>query len=313
MTEQNMNAEGGRPREYGRRNSMVIPLILIFVFVAVMVGYTSKLIYNVAVLNSNAVIEDRIKNASSLVENHLNTAENVLQITADSVHHMLISGSTPARIHEFLVEETENVAEQFGEDYHGIYGYLMSRYMDGLNWKPPAGYDPKSRDWYVVARQSGGDTAIVPPYIDAQTGDLIISVCRMLPDRQNILSLDVKLNGIQALMSELTVNGKGHGFIMDETGLIIAHGDESRRGTRLNDTAEGEALLRAIKDKGTGSFSFPCDGEASGSCGFPASSWRISPRSRITTSRSPGRCASSSRAASKHGRPGAASRRSANS
>ncbi len=263
MTEQTKNAEGGRPREYGRRNSMVIPLILIFVFVAVMVGYTSKLIYNVAVLNSNAVIEDRIKNTSSLVENHLNTAENVLQITADSVHHMLISGSTPARIHEFLVEETENVAEQFGEDYHGIYGYLMSRYMDGLNWKPPAGYDPKSRDWYVVARQSGGDTAIVPPYIDAQTGDLIISVCRMLPDRQNILSLDVKLNGIQALMSELTVNGKGHGFIMDETGLISAHGDEDRRGTRLNDTAEGEELLRAIKDRGTGSFSFLCDGEKS--------------------------------------------------
>ena len=242
---------------YGRKKiSMVIPLILVFIFVAVMVVYTSRLIYSVAVLNSNAVIEDRIKNVSSLIDNHLNTAENVLQITADSVHHMLISGSTPARIHEFLVEETDNVTAQFGEDYHGLYGYIMSKYMDGLNWVPPEGYDPKSRDWYLVARENEGDVALVPPYVDAQTGNLIISVCRMLPDRQNILSLDIQLSGIQAMMKELTVGGKGYGFVVDETGLIIAHKDESKKGTKINDDTEGEELLKAIKDKGSGNFSF---------------------------------------------------------
>ncbi|MBQ2454238.1 MAG: hypothetical protein II497_07300, partial [Lachnospiraceae bacterium] len=86
-----------------KKHGTIIPLILVFVFMTVMMVYTSELLYSVAVSNSNAVIEDRILNISSLVENHLNTAENVLHVTADSVHHMLISGSTPARIHEFLV------------------------------------------------------------------------------------------------------------------------------------------------------------------------------------------------------------------
>ncbi len=264
MTEQHQKTGREGSAGYGRKKSSLgIPLLLVFVFVVVMVVYTSKLVYNVAVFNSNAVIEDRIKNVSSLVENHLNTAENVLQITADSVNHMLISGSTPARIHEFLVEETKNVTEQFGEDYHGLYGYIMSKYMDGLNWEPPEGYDPKSRDWYAVARESGGDVALVPPYVDAQTRELIISVCRMLPDRQNILSLDVKLNGIQAMVDELAVNGKGCGFIIDGSGLIIAHADESRKGTHINDTAEGAELLRAIKATSSGSFSHRYDGEKS--------------------------------------------------
>ena len=260
MAEKNNNTE--KPKEYGRKkNSMIVPLILVFVFVVVMVAYTSKLIYNVAVLNSSAVIEDRMKNVSSLIDNHLNTAENVLQITADSVHHMLISGSTPARIHEFLVEETNNITEQFGENYHGLYGYIMSRYMDGLNWVPPEGYDPKSRDWYIVAQQSDGEVAVVPPYVDAQTGNLIISVCRMLPDRQNIISLDVQLNGIQAMMDELTINGKGYGFLVEDTGLIIAHKDESKKGTHIDDTEEGEELLSAIKSTGSGSFTCTYDGE----------------------------------------------------
>ena len=244
-----------------KKHSMIIPLILIFVFVAVMVAYTSRLIYSVAVSNYNAVIEDRILNVSSLIDNHLNTAENVLHITADSVNHMLISGSTPSRIHEFLVEETNNVMEQFNENFNGLYGCIMNRYMDGLNWEPPEGYDPKTRDWYIIAKEHDGDVAFVPPYVDAQTGNLIISVCRMLPDRQNIISLDVQLKGVQSLMEELTLNGKGYGFIVDDTGLIIAHKDEEKKGTKINDTTEGEELLYALKEAGAGSFQHTINGD----------------------------------------------------
>ncbi|MCR4909313.1 MAG: response regulator [Lachnospiraceae bacterium] len=253
-----------RSKEYGmKKHSMIIPLILVFVFVAVLVVYTSRLMYSVAVSNSNAVIEDRMLNISSMIENHLNTAENVLHVTADSVHHMLVSGSTPARIHEFLVDETTNVSAQFDENYNGLYGYIMSKYMDGLNWEPPAGYDPRSRDWYIVAKQNDGEVAFVPPYIDAQTGNMIISVCRMLPDRQNVISLDVYLKGIQSMMKELTLNGKGYGFVVDETGLVIAHRDEDKVGTKLTDDATGEEYLKAIKEAGSGSFSYICDGNKS--------------------------------------------------
>ncbi|MCR4590798.1 MAG: response regulator [Lachnospiraceae bacterium] len=253
-----------KDKTYGpKKHSMAKPLILVFVFVVIMVIYTSRLTYSVAVMNSNSVIEDRLANVSSLIENHMNTAENVLVMTADSVHHMLISGSTPARIHEFLVEETNNVERQFGEDYTGLYGYIMSQYMDGQNWEPPEGYDPKSRDWYTVAREKDGEAAIVPPYVDAQTGNLIISVTRMLPDRQNIISLDVQLNGIQKMMDELTVNGKGYGFVMDENGLIIAHADEEKKGTYLTDSEEGESLFDTIKTNGTGHYEHSFNGRKS--------------------------------------------------
>jgi len=217
----------------------------------------------VAVSNANAIIEDRMLNISSMIENHLNTAENVLHVTADSVSHMLVSGSTPARIQEFLVEETNNVSEQFDENYTGLYGYIMGRYMDGLNWVPPEGYDPKERDWYVIAKEHAGEVVFVPPYVDAQTGNVIISVARMLPDRQNVLSLDVQLIGIQFLVKELTLNGKGYGFVVDRSGLVIAHQDVDKKGTNLTDTGSGADYLNAIKETGSGSFSYVCDGEKS--------------------------------------------------
>ena len=243
-----------------KKHSMLISLILVFVFVVVLVIYSARMIYNVSVLTSNNMIEDRVQNVSALVENHLITAENIMEITSDAIQHMLISGSTPARISEFLVNETEKVSEQYNENYTGIYGYVMSRYMDGLKWEPPEGYDPKSRDWYRVARENDGKVAIVPPYVDAQTGNLIISVCRMLPDKQNILSLDVQLNGIQEMMQELRINGNGYGFVVDDTGLIIAHSEAGKKGTNLADTGEGAALLQTIGGTDPGELTFSYDG-----------------------------------------------------
>ncbi len=253
-----------KTKEYEhKKNSMLIPLILVFVFVAVMVVYTSRLIYSVAISNSSAVIEDRMLNISSMIENHLNTAENVLHVAADSVYHMLVSGTTPVRLHKFLVEETNNITEQFDENYNGLYGYIMNKYMDGLNWEPPEGYDPQARDWYTYAREGDGDVVFVPPYIDAQTGNMIISVTRMLPDKQNIIALDVYLKGIQSMMEELTLNGKGYGFLVDETGLVVAHRDGAKIGTNLKDSENGEEYLKAITQEETGSFSYVCDGQKS--------------------------------------------------
>ncbi|MBR6159653.1 MAG: hypothetical protein IKQ40_05065, partial [Lachnospiraceae bacterium] len=262
MSEQDNKIRTEEVKRFGRKkHGMLIPLILVFVFIGVMAIYTSRLMINVAVSNSNAVIEDRVLNVSSMIDNHLNTAENILHVTADSVYHMLISGSTSARIHEFLVEETNNVANQFNENFTGLYGVIMSRYMDGLNWEPPEGWDPTTRDWYTIAREKDGEVAFVPPYVDAQTGNVIISVCRMLPDRQNIISLDVQLKGIQDMMKELNVNGKGYGFVVDDDGFIIAHGDESKKGANIKDTSEGAQFFDEIKKVGSGSFTYTYGGE----------------------------------------------------
>ena len=264
MTEISKEITVEESKRFGRKkHGMLIPLILVFAFIAVVAIYTSRLMKNVAVSNTNAVIEDRVLNVSSMINNNLNTAENILHVTADSVYHMLISGSTSARIHEFLVEETNNVESQFDENFTGLYGVIMSRYMDGLNWEPPEGWDPTTRDWYIIAKENDGKVSFVPPYVDAQTGNVIISVCRMLPDRQNIISLDVQLKGIQNMMKELTVNGKGYGFVVDSEGFMVAHGDESRKGSYITDTPDGGQLFEKIKETESGSFTFTYGGEES--------------------------------------------------
>ena len=79
-----------KEKQSHKKNSMIIPLILVFIFMTVMVIYVSSLMYRVAVSNTNAVMEDRILSVSAMINNHLNTAENVLHVAGDSVNHMLL-------------------------------------------------------------------------------------------------------------------------------------------------------------------------------------------------------------------------------
>ncbi|MCR5635481.1 MAG: response regulator, partial [Lachnospiraceae bacterium] len=255
--------EPGRNKQKYIKNTMIIPLILVFVFMTVMAVYISSLMYRVAISNTNAVMEDRILTVSAMINNHLNTAENVIHVVGDSVHHMIISGTTTELIHDFFVDETVNVAEQFDENYTGIYGYILDTYIDGLNWIPPEDYDPKTRDWYIEAMKADGKVVFSPLYIDAQTGNLITSACRVLPDNKCVLALDVQLEGIQTMMNELTISGKGYGFVVDGNGMIIAHDDNSVKGSNLNDVPGGSEFLKEIKKVGFGSFSYTWQNEKS--------------------------------------------------
>jgi len=58
-------------------------------------------------------------------------------------------------------------------------------------------------------------------------------------------------------------SSKGYGYIIDETGMIIAHRDASQNGSSLTDTEEGRALLQNIRELGNGSFEMTLNGERS--------------------------------------------------
>ena len=215
-----------------RRNKLLVPLLIILGLMVFMVLYTTRVIQDVAVSNIQEVGEDRISSVAAQLDNYLERTRSALWVTADTVDFMLRSGSTTTQIEDYIVEETANQARQFDDNYTGFYGFIKGEYLDGLHWQPPEGYDPVQRDWYKLGVLSGGEATIVPPYVDAQTHDVVISICRQLSDSRDVMALDVKMNRIQEMMAALQIKDKGYGFIVDDTGMIIAHQDEDRPDRR---------------------------------------------------------------------------------
>ena len=248
-------------RKKGRFN-FIFTLSITFVFMVVAVIYTSSLLFREASSSLLGKCEDEVASISATLSNYLNTAKSVLWVTADSIDQMRVNGIGNDKIHEILRVESRNQADQFDENFTGIYGYIRGEYLDGLDWEPTEGYDPVQRDWYRDAVWAGGDVTIVSPYVDAQTGNVIISICKLLTDKESVVSLDVTLNYIQDLVSEISINGYGYGMIIDKTGMIISHRDKAMNGRYVGDVLGTDAFLDAVLSTENGSLDIDIDGES---------------------------------------------------
>ncbi|MBR4587524.1 MAG: response regulator [Lachnospiraceae bacterium] len=242
--------------------SLVLPLVTTFILITLVVIYTSRLFYRISVSNIYEVGEDKISGIAAELENYLDTAKSVLWVTADTVDHMIQKGVSNEDILDYILSETQNQKVQFDENYTGLYGCVRGEYLDGLGWEPPEGYVATERDWYKIAKAAGGDLVIVPPYIDAQTGSMVISITKLLSGGSDVISFDVITNHIQSIIEkDSNIKGKGYGFIVDKNGLIIAHSDKTKNGTDYNENAGGSELINDLDDIEDGYFETKTDGK----------------------------------------------------
>ncbi len=258
-----MKPEIKKAKQKTTRYNLIVPLLIILCLMIIMVAYTSRLINSIAVSNIHELGEDRISGIAAQMENYLDTTKSVMWVTADTVDHMIRNGSTTQQILQYITEETRNQEEQFDENFTGIYGYIMGEYLDGAGWVPPEGYDPAERAWYQTAVAANGETALVSPYVDAQTNSVIISFSRMLSGGRDVLSMDIMMNRIQAMARELQIKGKGYGFIVNSDGLIIAHSNELLVGSHPDNSDESRRFSELLSETGNGNFETVLDGEMS--------------------------------------------------
>ena len=242
------------------KNPLAIPLILIFFLMVVMVAYTSQNVRSVTVRNIHEVGYDKLTSVCAQIENYLDTTKGMLWVTASTVDHMVQNDQPTDDIQQYLVDQTNAQIETFNFDYTGLYGYVGGEYLDGLNWVPDEDYEPTERDWYRQAIAANGDTIIVSPYVDAQTGEVVITITRMLTNGEDVVAVDLTLENIQEMAKSLNVRDEGYGFIFDRDGLVIASKDESLKGLNLNDIAGMPELMASAVETGDGYFEIEIDG-----------------------------------------------------
>ena len=210
--------------------------------------------------------ETTTKEMSEQVQNFLMRGYETLEVTADSVEYMVSEGMNAEEIEYFLTMESNKFAERISEDFTGIYGWVNGTYVDGWGWVPDADYVPQKRIWYTMAMDSkNNEVTLIPPYVDAQTGNIIVSVSKVLNDGESVLALDITPYSIQDATEAMNLNGNGYGFIVDNNGLIVTHADSSLRGASYLEktyaVAEQKELIQRIIETDDDYFSMMIDGD----------------------------------------------------
>lgn len=235
----------------------------IVVILALLAGFTVYnfiSFYDNAVRNIQSVGENALAYETEQLNGYLNKGMDVLKVTSISVEYMMAEGKTARDIEKFLVEESQRYMSDIDKNFTGVYGWVLGEYIDGIGWTPPADYVAKERDWYVAAEKAHGDAVIVSPYVDAQTHTVMISVSRMLSDGDSVISLDIALNEIQALTSQMGLDDMGYGFIVVRDGMVVAHHNVDELGKNYYEDGEMGGLLNAIPDERS-VFDYVIDGQ----------------------------------------------------
>ncbi|MCR4813874.1 MAG: response regulator [Lachnospiraceae bacterium] len=243
------------------RNSLILTLTITFILMTLLVVFTTRVIFRTAFSAVQELGEDKAMAITADMENYLDTAKSVLWIAADTVDHMVDKGATDEEIVEYITRESTNTEQQFDESYTGIYGVIRGNYVDGVGWTPPEDYEPTERDWYKQTVAGGGNAVIVSPYVDAQTGNVIISVGRALSDNRDALALDLTLNGVQEIVENIQINGYGYGYVVNHDGLVIAHPEKTENGKNYKEIPEQKTLFSKVAETGKGNFDTVINGE----------------------------------------------------
>ena len=250
------------------RLNFVFTIAVTLALMAFTVVYNSVLLYRASVVSVHEDGNEAIKTMAAELENYLTVASTTLRVTADSVDLIKTAGKSTQELEQFIQDQTKRQAEKFDENFTGLYAYIDGEYLDGLGWVPPEDYEPTQREWYRVASDADGEVVIVSPYVDAQTGSVVITIAQSISRsaqageaHKNVVALDVIVNHIQEITESVQIAGKGYGMVINTDGFIIAHQDPTLNGKNAAEVY-GPALFTDIQGTRGNMIAANINGEA---------------------------------------------------
>jgi methyl-accepting chemotaxis protein len=200
--------------------------ILLAAALIVMAAFASFTLYN-DYLQRNAIRED--------LDNYLNemgdvTANNIQTWLAgrilliDNLAQNIAINPEPSTVNSLL--EQKALTSTFMASYLGDATGSFTIRPDA---KMPAGFDPRVRPWYKGAESSSTAT-LTEPYIDAATGQTIISIAsasKKTGQSVGVVGGDLSLQTLIDTLSARDFDGMGYAFLVSSDGKILVHPDKA--------------------------------------------------------------------------------------
>jgi methyl-accepting chemotaxis protein len=93
----------------------------------------------------------------------------------------------------------------------------------------PADFDPTSRPWYTLAKDSPDKVVWTEPYEDATSGSYTVTGAKAIVENNQVIGVvafDLSLEAINEIVNSVTVGYGGYSFLLDQKGIALSHPTE---------------------------------------------------------------------------------------
>ncbi|MDW7661456.1 MAG: methyl-accepting chemotaxis protein [Bacillota bacterium] len=217
------------------RRTVLIIFVVVMVISQLIVGIgTYARVSNVMTESQIASAEDLSDQIAISVSNYLAGYEGIIRSIADQAVVMDIM--TSPQVEAELLE----VLDSYAVNNPGIAFIYMGTEDGRMIMKPddelPSDYDPRTRDWYLLAKEAG-DFVWTDPYFDDTIGAMLVSAVQPIYSSSNkfvgVISVDLTLTTLNDQTKDIRIGEKGYPIIVDSNNIIMAHADPAKLGTEL--------------------------------------------------------------------------------
>jgi len=157
------------------------------------------------------------------------------------------------------------------QEFGGVYGFINEEFIDGSDWVPPPDYVPQLRLWFSGAVYANGNISYTVPYVDADTGEVVISISVVVFDensrRAGVIAIDLNIASIVDYVNNLNVENDGYGVMLNEDMVFVMHPNSEYSGFNIleaDDNKYAEIGFLLENDEPVSAFVFTdIDGERS--------------------------------------------------
>ncbi|MDR0497285.1 MAG: adenylate/guanylate cyclase domain-containing protein [Treponema sp.] len=196
--------------------------------------------------------QEMLRVAELTIASNLRETLTALIESSFTIRYMIERGESQESLYRYMVDITNWLMgnEDLVYGFNGLYGYIRGDYLDGTEWEPPEDYVPEERPWFTAAKEQSGEQAETVPYVDAQTGEIVISYSQELFDDSGVsfgvLSIDVLLNQVGEYVETLRLAETGYGILVNQNFEIIAYPGATHTGKRLDSINSDYAKVQAM-------------------------------------------------------------------
>jgi len=223
-------------------------VIIVFIAFALMVAIGGISVSNTLQKASSSAVKVALDETEKTIRAYLREPKVAFDNIYTAVQALLDKGESQEEVRQYLMQTTNLLSKQQDgiEGFITVYGYIRDEALFGMDWDAGDDYIPQQRPWYQAAVRSQG-AEYTAPYIDANTGHMIISLAQELygknGDYYGVLALDVDISWLMGYAESLQFTDGGYGMIVNQYLQIIAHPQEQFRNTRLQDLGGSYAQI----------------------------------------------------------------------
>ena len=256
------------------QNKILVPFLTLIILTAIVISAVSY------VSSVNSTTGELSKNVESQMIGMNDTFEMFFQNTTDNLERFSINSTVTDYQAEdeeellTLLEETQETSSTIVSIYTGTEEGEVIIYPEA-DLSPD--FNVKEREWYKDAVEADGEVIWTDPYIDAATGDTIITAAKAYDNGSELIGVvgtDVRVDTLIEMVDKITIGEAGYAVIFDNTGRYLAHPDEKYVG---QDESDEDYYKNILNSGETGLIEYEFDG-ADKIMGFaknPTTGWTL--------------------------------------